>query len=413
VKNVFIPTNLKFDFEFVGIKKGLSLSIMEIYPRYIENTLSERLSNFPVVGITGPRQAGKTTLAKSILKTVQKPVVYLDLELPSDLNRLRNAELFLRENDTKMVVIDEVQRKPDLFPLLRSMVDLRREPGRFLILGSASPELLRQSSETLAGRISYLELTPFHFREFAEADYKKLWLRGGFPPALFAPDEKFPFQWISDFTTTFIERDLPQFGLTAPSQTLRNLLHMLTGVHGNLLNQSNIGNSLGISMPTVNRYLSYLENAYFIRRLSPWFVNIGKRLVKTPKIYLRDTGVLHHLAGISGMNELLGNQLVGASWEGFVLQQIIAVLPSNVLPFFYRTKEGAELDLVLVKGNQPLLAIEMKMSSAPTLSKGNRIALNDLGNPPLVIIAPEAGDYPIEENIRVCGLENCWKYLPQ
>lgn len=386
---------------------------MEIHPRYIEETLLERLSSFPVVGITGPRQAGKTTLAKSIVKSIPKSVVYLDLELPSDLNRLRNAELFLRENDTKMIVIDEVQRKPELFPLLRAMVDLRREPGRFLILGSASPDLLRQSSETLAGRISYLELTPFHFREFPEANFKRLWLRGGFPPALFTTNENFSFQWMTDFVTTFIERDLPLLGLTAPSQTLRNLLHMLSGVHGNLLNQSNLGNSLGITTPTVSRYLSYLENAYFIRTLSPWHINIGKRLVKTPKIYLRDTGVLHYLAGISNMNELLGNQLVGASWEGFVLQQIIAALPSNVLPFFYRTKDGAELDLILVKGNRPILAVEMKMSSTPTLSKGNRIALNDLGNPPLIIIAPEAGDYPIEANIRVCGLEHCQEYLPK
>lgn len=188
---------------------------------------------------------------------------------------------------------------------------------------------------------------------------------------------------------------------------------MLVGTHGNLLNHSALGNSLGVTMPTVKRYLSYLENAYFVRLLSPWFVNIGKRLVKTPKIYFRDSGVLHYLAGISSMNELYGNQVAGASWEGFTLQQILAVLPSNIFPYFYRTKDGAELDLLLVKGNQPILAIEMKMSASPSLSKGNRIALNDLSAPPVLILAPEAGDYPIEENVRVCDLEHCWKYLPE
>ncbi len=385
---------------------------MKLYPRYIENTLLKRLQAFPVVGITGPRQAGKTTLAKSIVKEIPKEAVYLDLELPSDLNRLRNAELFLKENEGNLVVIDEVQRIPELFPLLRSLVDMRREPARFLILGSASPELLKQSSETLAGRISYLELTPFHYRELPDIDFKKHWLRGGFPPSLFATDEYLSFQWLEDFVTTFIERDLPQFGLNAPSQTLRNLLLMLTGAHGNLLNQSALANSLGLTMPTVKRYLSYLENAYFIRFLSPWFANVSKRLVKTPKIYFRDSGVLNYLAGISEMNQLLGSLLAGASWEGYVLQQIIANLPSNVLPYFYRTKDGSELDLVLVKGARPILAIEMKISSRPSLNRGNRFALADLGNPPAIIISPASGDYPLEKNVRVCHLEHFWDYLP-
>lgn len=384
---------------------------MEIYPRFIEKALWKRLHSFPVVGITGPRQAGKTTLAKSIIKDIPKKAVYLDLELPSDLNRLRNAELFLRENEGNLVVIDEVQRMPELFPLLRSLVDMRREPARFLILGSASPELLKQSSETLAGRISYLELTPFHFRELPGTDFKKHWLRGGFPPSLFAADDSISFQWREDFVTTFIERDLPQFGLNAPSQALRNLLLMLTGAHANLLNQSALANSLGLTMPTVKRYLSYLENAYFIRFLSPWFANVNKRLVKTPKIYFRDSGVLNYLAGISGMNQLLGNQLTGASWEGYVLQQILANLPSNVMSYFYRTKDGSELDLVLIKGTRPILAIEMKMSSHPSLSRGNRFALADLGAPLAVIITPVSGDYPLEEGVRVCDLEHFWGYL--
>ncbi len=382
-----------------------------IYPRNIEPSLLQRLNNFPVVGITGPRQAGKTTLAKSIVQQLGRKTIYLDLELPSDLNQLRNAELFLKENEENLVVLDEVQRKPELFPLLRSLVDQRREPGRFLILGSASPELLRQSSETLAGRISYLELTPFHAKELPDGDFKKNWLRGGFPPALFAEEEALAFQWLQDFIITFIERDLPQFGLSAPSQILRTLLQMMTGVHGNMLNQATLANSLGLTIPTVKRYLAYFESAYFIRFLQPWYANVGKRLVKTPKVYFRDSGVLHQLAGISNNNQLLGNQIAGASWEGYVLQQVIANLPPNILPYFYRTKDGSEIDLVLVRGNKPAVAIEIKMSANPTLSKGNRIALSDLGNPPAFIVLPHNVDYPLEENVRVCGLENLWKHF--
>jgi predicted AAA+ superfamily ATPase len=382
-----------------------------IYTRHIEQSLLQRLQAFPIVGITGPRQAGKTTLAKAITKQLGRPSIYLDLELPSDLNKLRNAELFLQENEGNLIVLDEVQRMPELFPLLRSLVDQRREPGRFLILGSASPELLRQSSETLAGRISYLELTPFQFKELPDHDFKKHWLLGGFPPALFAPNEEIAFQWLQDFVMAFIERDLPQFGLNAPSQTLRTLLQMLTTVHGNLLNYSSLGNSLGISSPTVKNYMAYLEHAYFIRFLQPWYSNVSKRLVKTPKLYFRDSGVLHNLAGISDKNQLYGNIIAGASWEGYVIQQIIANLPYQVLPYFYRSKTGDEIDLLLVRGQTPIAAIEIKMSSSPSLNKGNFQALSDLGNPPTFIIVPHEVDYPIEANVRVCDLESIWKYL--
>jgi predicted AAA+ superfamily ATPase len=278
-------------------------------------------------------------------------------------------------------------------------------------LGSASPELLRQSSETLAGRISYLELTPFHVRELPDGDFKKNWLRGGFPPALFATEEATAFQWLQDFVLTFIERDLPQFGLNAPAQTLWTLLQTLTGAHANLLNQTTLANSLGLTMPTIKRYLSYLESAYFIRFLQPWYVNVSKRLVKTPKVYFRDSGVLHALAGISDQNQLLGNQLAGASWEGYVVQQILATLPVQLLPYFYRTKDGSEIDLVLIRGNSPVAAVEIKMSASPSLSKGNRLALADLGHPPAFIIIPHRADYPLEEHVRVCDLERLWGYL--
>ncbi len=381
------------------------------FTRYITPILLERLRTTPVVAITGPRQAGKTTLAKAILLQVAKKAIYLDLELPSDLNRLFNPELFLQEHEAELVVIDEVQRKPEIFPLLRALVDKRREPARFLILGSASPELLRQSSETLAGRISYLELTPFHFQELPQGFERLHWLRGGFPPALLARNDDAAFQWIEDFVQTFIERDLPQFGLNAPAQTLRNLLLMLTGVHGNMINHSNIANSLGLTVPTIKRYTDYIEHAYFVRYLSPWFVNVSKRLVKTPKLYFRDTGVLHYLAGIYSKDQLLGNQLAGASWEGYVVQQILSALPSRVSPYFYRSKDGAEVDLVLVKGSQPYLTVEVKLSEKPALSKGYRNAIGDVNAPMNIIVTPMEGDYPIEDKIRVCGMANVGKYI--
>ena len=379
--------------------------------RSLTPTIFQRLERFPVVAITGPRQAGKTTLAKSILSEVKKETIYLDLELPSDLNKLRNAEFFLKENEDKLVVIDEVQRRPALFPLLRALVDQRREAARFLILGSASPDLLKQSSETLAGRIAYLELSPFHFRELAEQTFQQHWLRGGFPPALLSLSDDEAFQWLENFTLAFVERELPQLGLNASSQTLYNLLLMLTNTHAQLINFSTLSKSMGISMATVKRYMEYFEAAYFIRYLPPWHTNIKKRLVKTSKMYFRDTGILHYLAGVSEMNQLLGNQIVGASWEGYVVQQIMANLPARTLPFFYRTKDGSELDLVLIRGNKPFLTLEIKFSDTPSLSRGNRLAIKDVQAPLNLIVTPRGGDYPIEQNIRVCDLEHLWKYL--
>lgn len=380
-------------------------------PRYLLAAVLDKLDTYPVVAITGPRQAGKTTLAKAISHQVQRPVLYLDLELPSDANKLRNPEFFLRENEAKLIVIDEVQRQPELFPLLRALVDQRREPARFLILGSASPELLRQRSETLAGRIAYLELTPLHRREVATYPQNQHWLRGGFPLALLAPSDEAAFDWLTQFTTTFVERDLPQFGLTAPAQTLRNLLLMLSSMHGSQLNYSTLAKSMGLTVPTIKRYLAYFEAAYFIRTLPPWFANVKKRLVKTPKVYLRDSGVLHGLADLTSLNTLMGHALVGASWEGYVIQQVLANLPPRVQPFFYRTQDGAELDLILVRGHTPYLTIEVKFSDRPSLSKGNRHAMTDLNAPLNLIVTPAGGDYPLEPNLRVCELDAVWPYL--
>lgn len=380
-------------------------------PRYIFGALTDYLHSFPVVAITGPRQAGKTTLAKAIIKNLEVESLYLDLELPSDLNRIRNPELFLTENTDKLLVIDEVQRMPELFPTLRALVDQDRRPARFLILGSASPELLRQSSETLAGRIAYLELTPFHLRELENHQMKEHWIKGGFPPAFLSNTERRAFIWLENFVKTFIERDLPQLGLSASPLILRNLLSMLTGVHGNTINFDNLAKSLGLTMPTVKRYISYFEATYFVRFLSPWHINIKKRLVKTPKLYIRDSGILHYLAGVSDFNQLMGNQIAGASWEGYVLQQILANLPLGTIPYFYRTRDGAELDLVLVKGNSVRLAVEIKLADHPKLTKGSRLAIQDVNAPLNLIVTPHNGDYPLEKDLRVCGLPEIWKYL--
>lgn len=380
-------------------------------PRTLTSTVLERLRNFPVVAITGPRQVGKTTLAKFILSKVEKESIYLDLELPSDLNRLRNAEFFLKENEDKLVVIDEVQRRPELFPLLRALIDQKRESARFLILGSASPELLRQSSETLAGRIAYLELPPFHFGELPIQQFQEHWLRGGFPPSLLAKSNQIAFQWLENFSLTFVERELPQLGLNVSSQVLFNLLLMLTSAHGQLLNFNTLSKSMGISMPTVKKYMGYFEAAYFIRYLPPWHANVKKRLVKTPKMYFLDSGILHSLMGISDLNHLLGNQIVGASWEGYIVQQIIANLPERMIPFFYRTKDGSEMDLVLVRGNKPLVAFEVKFSDNPSLSRGNRLAIKDIQAPMNLIITPGDHDYPLEKGIRVCSIGYIHKYL--
>jgi len=381
--------------------------------RRLYDLLQQRLTAYPVVAITGPRQAGKTTLAKTLLGNWPKPSVYLDLELPSDLARLRQPELFLKEHEGQLVVIDEIQRMPELFPLLRALVDQRREMGRFLILGSASPELLRQSSETLAGRIAYLELTPFHVREIPEGRLKNHWLRGGFPLAFLAGSDAAAFDWLRDFTRTFIERDLPQLGLSAPSQVLRNLLAMLTQVHGNLLNYSALSGSLGLTMPTVKRYVHYFEQAYFIRSLLPFHTNVSKRLVKTPKVFFRDSGVFHHLTNLGSVGDLYGSVFAGASWEGYVLQQVMANLKPEVLPYFYRTKDGSEVDLVLVRGNQPVAAIEVKFSANPTLTRGNRLAFTDLKAPLNLIVAPVEGDFPFDAEIRVCNLNGTWTHLDQ
>lgn len=381
--------------------------------RSIEKDVLEGLNYLPVVAILGPRQVGKTTLVKGLMTKLEKPSVYLDLEYFADLEKLRAApDLYFQEHQNEVVILDEIQRMPELFPLLRAMIDQNRQPGRFILLGSASPELLRQSSESLAGRIIYLEMQPLHYQEINNhISYQQHWLRGGFPDALLAPNDKATDFWFRGFVQTYIERDLPSLGLSASPQVMRNMLRMLTNVQGGMLNYTDLSDSLNLSQPTVKTYIDFLESAFLIRRLKPYFANLGKRLVKSPKLFFRDTGILHHLMGIQDMDGLQGNIGLGNSWEGYVIQQIIANLKSDVEPYFYRTKDKAELDLVLVQNTEVKATLEIKYGNSPSISKGNTLAINDLSAKLNLIVTPQADDYWHHANLRVCNISTVWQYL--
>ncbi len=381
---------------------------MVIFPRSIESTVIKLISYFPAIGIIGPRQAGKTTLARQIMQQVKEDTLYLDLENEIDLTKLSNPTLFLAQYKNSCVVIDEVQRMPSLFPLLRSLIDAHRVPGRFILLGSASPGLVRDSSESLAGRIAYQELYPLNLQEIqslSTADTFLHWLRGGFPNALLAPDESLSFVWRRNFIRTYVERDLPLLGLDTGAVNINKFWRMLASFHGNVWNAQNFSRSLGVSAPTVNRYLDFMEQAFLIRRLQPFSHNIKKRLVKSPKVYIRDSGLMHFLNGVATLEELQGNFMVGASWEGYVIEQTLALLQDQAEAYFYRTQQGAEVDLVLTKGNRTLIAIEIKYTISPKLTKGFIIATEDLGAPYNIIITPGKARFPLRENVEVCGID--------
>ncbi|MFQ5641909.1 MAG: ATP-binding protein [bacterium] len=325
--------------------------------RKITSELLEWVDQFPVVGVIGPRQVGKTTLAKHLMKHVRKECIYLDLEFPEDQSKLSDPELYLEQHRDKCLLLDEIQKLPDLFPVLRGLIDRHKVSGCFIILGSASPELLKQSSETLAGRIAYKELTPFNLAEISSREKMRLhWFRGGFPPAILARTEKYYRTWMRNFIQTYLERDLPMLGLSANPVLMRRLWTMLAHFHGGIWNASTFARSLGITGPPVNRYLKFLEAAFIIHRLPPFSPNLKKRLVKSPKIYLRDSGILHYLAGIADFETLQSHVLIGHSWEGYVIEQIRQVLPEEISLCYYRTQNGTESDLVLVRGNTALPA---------------------------------------------------------
>lgn len=378
---------------------------MELLRKSELHELKQKFASAPVVAILGPRQCGKTTLAHQFVRPLpQKKVHLFDLENPRDLSKLENPMLAL-ENLTGWVVLDEIQRRPELFPVLRVLVDRKRRV-KFLILGSAAPDLLKQSSETLAGRISFLELEGFSFDEVAESDWKKLWLRGGFPRSYLAKSESLSCEWRREFISTYLERDLPNLGFRIPSATLRRFWTMLSHYHGQILNASELGRSFGISDMTVRHYLEILSGTFMVRLLQPWFLNTGKRLVKRPKVYLRDSGLLHTLMAIENFSALSDHPKLGASWEGFALEQAIQHLNlRSEEVFFWAAHTGAELDLLFQKKGK-FWGIEVKYSDAPTLTKSMHSAIEELSLAHLWVLYPGKESYKLDKNISVISLLN-------
>jgi predicted AAA+ superfamily ATPase len=373
--------------------------------RQLSETIKSRLHHNPVVAILGPRQCGKTTLSGYIVKEF-KQSVYLDLENPADLAKLDDPLAFFNLHKDDLVCLDEIQRAPDLFATLRSIIDERNRNGQFLILGSAGRDLIRQSSESLAGRISYLELTPFLLPEIGDEktdDSRELWLRGGFPRSFLASDINISFEWRQDFIRTFLERDIGMLGFRMPPARLNRFWKMCAHVHGSLLNASKLADSLGVSSHTVRTYVDLLEHTFMLRILLPDAPNLKKRLVKSPKIYIRDSGILHALLDIRTHDDLLSHPVLGASFEGFAIENILASA-KDYEPSFYRTSAGAEIDLVLRRG-QHSLAFELKSSTVPRVSKGFWHALDDISPDEAYVIAPVEESYPIKGGGQVCPLQ--------
>lgn len=371
----------------------------------------ELLGEFPAVALIGPRQVGKTTLAEKVAKRMDPASVYLDLETPSDLSKLADPEQYFELQKGKLIILDEIQRAPEIFTVLRGVIDRRRKQGygaaQFLILGSASLELLKQSSESLAGRIAYKELTGLtvlEIRASAKADVNSLWLRGGFPDSFLAKKDEASFRWRSNFITTYLERDVPQFGPRIPAAALRRLWTMLAHSQGGQVNVSKLGAALDVSTTTAKRYLELLEDLLLIRTVRPWSGNVGKRLVKSPKIYIRDSGLTHALLNITTMDDLVGHPIVGASWEAFVMENLLAQMPLGASAWFYRTSAGAEIDLVIEGKGKRRIAIEIKKSMAPVASKGFYLGCHDIKATNCFIVYSGEEEYPVSNQATVISL---------
>jgi uncharacterized protein len=358
------------------------------------NHLKRAIRRSPSVSLLGPRQSGKTTLARTLLAPESEN--YFDLERPTGLRRLEDPETSLGEL-RGLVVIDEVQRRPELFPILRVLIDRPRSPARFLLLGSASPALLRQSSESLAGRIEVIEMAGFSLEEVGQDHSARLWSRGGFPRSFVATSESRSFTWREEFIRTFLEQDLPQLGMRIPSPQLHRFWTMLAHYHGQIWNAAEPARSLGLSQPTVRSYLDLMTSAYMIRQLQPWHENLSKRQVKAPKIYVRDSGLLHALLGLRSRRDLLTHPKLGASWEGFVIEQLLhAAEPDQA--YFWATHQGAEIDLLMLRGSRRI-GVEIKRSDAPSLTPSMRIALDDLRLNKLWIIYPGQQRYDLNKRV--------------
>ncbi|WEK37314.1 MAG: ATP-binding protein [Candidatus Pseudobacter hemicellulosilyticus] len=376
--------------------------------RRLETALQDALDRSPAVALMGPRQVGKTTLALDL--SDQRPAIYLDLENRLDLQKVSDIAAFHEENQGKLIILDEIQRLPEIFAPLRGIIDKERrkgnKTGQFLFLGSASMELLQQSSESLAGRISYLELHAIDALEYAQGDenINNLWLRGGFPESLLAKDNEQSFDWRADFIRTYLERDIPQLGPRIPAKTLERFWTMLAHNQGATLNASVLARNLEVSSTTIGRYLDLMTDLLLVRRLQPWSANISKRLVKAPKTYVRDSGITHCLLNIHQTNELLGHPVVGGSWEGFVIENILSVTPPRVQSFYYRTPGGAEIDLVLEFSPKEKWAIEIKRKSSPALSKGFHIGCEDIGADKRFVVYSGTDRFPLGEGITAISL---------
>ncbi len=374
--------------------------------RDLIQTLRKSLKQFPAVVLLGPRQIGKSTLALQLAGQLAKKSIVLDLEKRSDRAKVDDPEAFFESHQDKLVIIDEAQTLPELFSSLRPAIDEHRKPGRFLLLGSASPQLVRHVSESLAGRVTYLELTSITLSEAGRSrhDLQTLWLRGGFPLALTARSDTNSLEWRQQLIRSFVERDLTLlFGVELSQVTIQNFWQMISHNQGGIWNAQTYANSLGVTGPTIKRYLQFMSGAFLVRLLEPWFVNTNKRLVKSPKVYVRDSGLLHAMLGLSTYTDLLGHPVAGGSWEGFVIEQITAVMPPSLRAFYYRTHHGAEADLVLVNGLKPVTAIEIKLNNAPVISKGFYQTLHDLGIRKGYVITPAADRYPVQ-NVEVMSL---------
>tara|TARA_B000000565_G_C23779119_1_gene375232 strand:- start:110 stop:1273 length:1164 start_codon:yes stop_codon:yes gene_type:complete len=375
--------------------------------RKIFNKIKESLQTQACVALLGPRQVGKTTLAHQIARDYLS--YYLDLEQPEDRLKLENPKIFFEQNQDKLIILDEIQFMPELFRQLRGVIDQYRRAGKkyghFLILGSANIDLLKQSSESLAGRISYIEMTGFNVLEIPETQQQRLWMRGGIPDSYLAASDQDSFQIRKNFIKSYLERDIPLLGPRIPAERLRRLWMMLAHNQGTLLNNAGLASSLGITSPTVNHYIDLLVDLLLIRRLEPYYLNIGKRLVKSPKTYIRDTGILHCLLNIQSYDDLLGHPIIGSSWEGFVIENILSNLSADQVSF-YRTARGAEIDLVIDWGiNRGLWAIEIKNSLAPKPQRGFYTACEDLNPKRSFIVYPGHERYPISNEIEVISLK--------
>lgn len=392
----------------------------EMIPRLLQAALNERLKHVPAVALVGPRQSGKTTLALEVAAKRKAQSVYLDLESPADRRRLDDPLAYLESQRGKLVILDEIHRMPELFAVLRGEIDARRrageKAGQFLILGSAAIDLLRQSSESLAGRIEFLELTPLLPQEITaqnNAPVEPLWLRGGFPPSFLAASDEESRRWRQAFIRSYLERDIPQFGVRVPAETLERFWTMLAHTHGGLMNAQRLAQSLGVSWHSVAHYLDLMSDLLLLRRLQPWAANTGKRLVRSPKLYLRDTGILHALLNLTTLDDVLGHPVAGTSWEGFAIEAMIAAARAGTKSYFYRSASGHEIDLVLEFSPARRWALEFKKSRAPVIERGFHVASDHIKAKRRIVVYTGADVYKGAGGVEVMPLIDAAKAVAE